>query len=43
MSVPSPGPFDPSDTAYADWAPAESERNAVVTYLDGLERKLAAC
>ncbi len=38
-----PGPFDPSDTAYADWAPAESERDAVVAYLDGLERQLAAC
>ncbi|MBY0522091.1 MAG: WbuC family cupin fold metalloprotein [Gemmataceae bacterium] len=36
-----PGPFDPADTAYADWAPAESERDAIATYLDDLNRKIA--
>jgi cupin fold WbuC family metalloprotein len=36
-----PGPFDPSDTAYADWAPAEHEREVVSSYRNELDRLLA--
>jgi cupin fold WbuC family metalloprotein len=32
-----PGPFDPTDTAYADWAPPESDLAAVAAYLTGLD------
>jgi cupin fold WbuC family metalloprotein len=35
-----PGPFDPSDTAYADWAPAESDPDAVAAYREQLDRRL---
>jgi cupin fold WbuC family metalloprotein len=31
-----PGPFDPADTLYADWAPAESATDAVAAYVAGL-------
>jgi cupin fold WbuC family metalloprotein len=37
-----PGPFDPSDTAYADWAPAESAAAAAAAYREELDRRLAA-
>ena len=36
-----PGPFDPADTAYADWAPAESEHDAIAAYVGELHRRIA--
>lgn len=36
------GPFDRADTVFAPWAPAETETDAVRTYLDALKRELAA-
>jgi cupin fold WbuC family metalloprotein len=37
-----PGPFDPSDTAYADWAPAEADAKGVAAYREDLDRRLPA-
>lgn len=37
-----PGPFNPAETIYADWAPAESERDAVAAYRQELDRFVAA-
>jgi cupin fold WbuC family metalloprotein len=37
-----PGPFDPSDTAYADWAPAETDASGVAAYREDLDRRLPA-
>lgn len=37
-----PGPFNPAETLYADWAPAESEPIAVAAYIEELNRYIAA-
>ncbi len=37
-----PGPFNPAETLYAEWAPAESERDAVAAYVQELNRFIAA-
>jgi cupin fold WbuC family metalloprotein len=35
-----PGPFNPADTSYADWAPPESDKAAVSAYIAGLDRQI---
>jgi cupin fold WbuC family metalloprotein len=35
-----PGPFDPSDTAYADWAPSETDAAGVAAYRADLDQRL---
>lgn len=37
-----PGPFNPAETVYADWAPAESELDAVARYVEKLNHLIAA-
>lgn len=34
------GPFDPHDTQFAQWAPAEGEREAVSLYLNELRQRI---
>lgn len=35
------GPFDPADSEFASWAPAEEDKPAVDAYLDALEEQLS--